>query len=75
MQLVIKPEQFDVIVDDESVRRYFCRNEAAGLIGGLGLAPGANIGAHARHLRAGCTARRPTSGEGSPDPSPDAPAR
>ena len=46
MQLVIKPEQFDVIVTT-NLFGDILSDEAAGLIGGLGLAPGANIGTHA----------------------------
>src|SRR5437899_11180726 len=46
MQLVIKPEQFDVIVTTNLVGDILS-DEAAGLVGGLGLAPGANIGTHA----------------------------
>ncbi|MGH7673109.1 MAG: isocitrate/isopropylmalate family dehydrogenase, partial [Gemmatimonadales bacterium] len=46
MQLVIKPEQFDVIVTT-NLFGDILSDEAAGLVGGLGLAPGANIGAHA----------------------------
>ena len=45
MQLVIKPEQFDVIVTT-NLFGDILSDEAAGLIGGLGLAPGANIGTH-----------------------------
>ena len=43
MQLVMRPEQFDVIV----TTNLFCdiiSDLCAGLVGGLGLAPGANIG-------------------------------
>ena len=46
MQLVINPEQFDVIVTT-NLFGDILSDEAAGLIGGLGLAPGANIGTHA----------------------------
>jgi len=46
MQLVLKPEQFDVIVTT-NLFGDILSDEAAGLIGGLGLAPGANIGTHA----------------------------
>ena len=46
MQLVIKPEQFDVIVTT-NLFGDILSDEAAGLVGGLGLAPGANIGSHA----------------------------
>ncbi|MCS6873481.1 MAG: isocitrate dehydrogenase (NAD(+)) [Pyrinomonadaceae bacterium] len=43
MQLVMKPEQFDVIVM-ENLYGDIVSDLCAGLIGGLGLAPGANIG-------------------------------
>ena len=46
MQLVIKPEQFAVIVTT-NLFGDILSDEAAGLIDGLGLAPGANIGTHA----------------------------
>src|SRR5947208_16607017 len=42
----MKPEQFDVIVTT-NLFGDILSDEAAGLIGGLGLAPGANIGTHA----------------------------
>jgi isocitrate dehydrogenase (NAD+) len=43
MQLVMKPEQFDVMVL-ENLYGDIVSDLCAGLIGGLGLAPGANIG-------------------------------
>lgn len=43
MQLVMRPEQFDVMVL-ENLYGDIVSDLAAGLIGGLGLAPGANIG-------------------------------
>ncbi len=43
MQLVLDPYQFDVIVT-ENMFGDILSDEVAGLIGGLGLAPGANIG-------------------------------
>src|SRR5512145_878959 len=46
MQLVMKPEQFDVIVTT-NLFGDILSDEAAGLVGGLGLAPGANVGTHA----------------------------
>jgi len=46
MQMVIKPEQFDVIVTT-NLFGDILSDLASGLIGGLGLAPGANIGADA----------------------------
>lgn len=46
MQLVMKPEQFDVIVTT-NLFGDILSDLCAGLVGGLGLAPGANIGAEA----------------------------
>lgn len=43
MQLVMKPSQFDVIVT-ENLYGDILSDLAAGLVGGLGLVPGANIG-------------------------------
>lgn len=43
MQLVINPHQFDVVVT-ENLYGDILSDEMAGLIGGLGLVPGANIG-------------------------------
>jgi len=43
MQLVMRPEQFDVLVA-ENLYGDILSDLCAGLIGGLGLAPGANIG-------------------------------
>jgi isocitrate dehydrogenase (NAD+) len=43
MQLVIRPEQFDVVVTTNMFGDILS-DLAAGLVGGLGLAPGANIG-------------------------------
>ena len=46
MQLVMRPEQFDVIVTT-NLFGDIVSDLCAGLVGGLGLAPGANIGANA----------------------------
>ena len=46
MQLVTRPEQFDVLVT-ENLYGDIVSDLCAGLVGGLGLAPGANIGEHA----------------------------
>ena len=43
MQLVLNPWQFDVIVTTNLFGDILC-DEIAGLVGGLGMAPGANIG-------------------------------
>jgi isocitrate/isopropylmalate dehydrogenase len=45
MQLVTKPEQFDVLVT-ENLYGDIVSDLCAGLVGGLGIAPGANIGAN-----------------------------
>lgn len=46
MQMVIKPEQFDVIVTT-NLFGDILSDLASGLVGGLGLAPGANLGSNA----------------------------
>jgi isocitrate dehydrogenase (NAD+) len=46
MQLVLKPEQFDVLVTTNMFGDILS-DEIAGLVGGLGLAPGGNIGTKA----------------------------
>src|SRR5947207_14780094 len=46
MQLVQKPEQYDVLVLP-NLYGDIVSDLAAGLVGGLGVAPGANIGEHA----------------------------
>jgi isocitrate dehydrogenase (NAD+) len=46
MQLVMKPEQFDIIVTT-NLFGDIISDLCAGLVGGLGLAPGANIGTDA----------------------------
>ncbi|WP_347358132.1 isocitrate/isopropylmalate family dehydrogenase [Bdellovibrio sp.] len=45
MQLVMKPQQFDVIVT-ENLYGDILSDICAGLVGGLGIVPGANIGAN-----------------------------
>ena len=46
MQLVMRPEQFDVMVTTNMFGDILS-DEVSGLVGGLGLAPGANIGTRA----------------------------
>jgi isocitrate dehydrogenase (NAD+) len=46
MQLVLDPWQFDIIVTT-NLFGDILSDEAAGLVGGLGLAPGGNVGTHA----------------------------
>ncbi len=50
MQLVMKPEQFDVIVTT-NLFGDIISDLCAGLVGGLGMAPGANIGTEAGYFR------------------------
>src|SRR5438045_3255961 len=52
MQLVQKPEQYDVLVLP-NLYGDIVSDLAAGLVGGLGVAPGANIGEHAAALEPG----------------------
>src|SRR6267143_1669594 len=68
MQLVIKPEQFDVIVTT-NLFGDILSDEAAGLVGGLGLAPGANIGTHAAIFEAVHGAAPDIAGKGIANPS------
>src|SRR5437899_9833450 len=68
MQLVIKPEQFDVIVTTNLVGDILS-DEAAGLVGGLGLAPGANIGPHAAIFEPVHGSAPDIAGKGSANPS------
>ena len=51
-QLVSRPEEYDVIVLPEPLRRHRVSDLGAGMIGGLGLAPGANIGTEAAMFEA-----------------------
>ncbi|MEM1081182.1 MAG: isocitrate dehydrogenase [Pseudomonadota bacterium] len=51
MQLVMNPERFDVMVTT-NLFGDIISDLCAGLVGGLGLAPGANIGAHAAMFEA-----------------------
>jgi len=46
MQLVLRPQQFDVMVTS-NLFGDILSDESAGLVGGLGVAPGANIGTRA----------------------------
>jgi isocitrate dehydrogenase (NAD+) len=58
MQLVLRPEQFDVLLMP-NLYGDIVSDLAAGLVGGLGIVPGANIGESARFLKP-CTAARRT---------------
>lgn len=68
MQLVIKPEQFDVIVTT-NLFGDILSDEASGLVGGLGLAPGANIGSHAAIFEAVHGSAPDIAGQGVANPS------
>lgn len=68
MQLVIKPEQFDVIVTT-NLFGDILSDLISGLVGGLGLAPGANIGAHAAIFEAVHGTAPDIAGQGIANPS------
>ena len=68
MQLVIKPEQFDVIVTT-NLFGDILSDEASGLVGGLGLAPGANIGSKAAIFEAVHGSAPDIAGQGIANPS------
>ena len=59
MQLVIQPEKFDVLLLP-NLYGDIVSDLGAGLVGGLGVVPGANMGETARSSKP-CTAARPTS--------------
>lgn len=68
MQLVIKPEQFDVIVTT-NLFGDILSDLVSGLVGGLGLAPGANIGKHAAIFEAVHGTAPDIAGQGIANPS------
>ncbi|MEP7326788.1 MAG: isocitrate/isopropylmalate dehydrogenase family protein [Gemmatimonadota bacterium] len=68
MQLVMKPEQFDVIVTTNMFGDILS-DEVSGLVGGLGLAPGANIGTHAAIFEAVHGSAPDIAGKGIANPS------
>jgi isocitrate dehydrogenase (NAD+) len=68
MQLVIRPEQFDVIVTT-NLFGDILSDEASGLVGGLGLAPGANIGTRAAIFEAVHGSAPDIAGQGIANPS------
>jgi isocitrate dehydrogenase (NAD+) len=68
MQLVIKPEQFDIIVTTNMFGDILS-DEVSGLVGGLGLAPGANIGAHASIFEAVHGSAPDIAGKGIANPA------
>jgi isocitrate dehydrogenase (NAD+) len=68
MQLVLKPEQFDVIVTT-NLFGDILSDEIAGLVGGLGLAPGGNIGAAAAIFEAVHGSAPDIAGQGIANPA------
>ena len=68
MQLVINPAQFDVLVTT-NLFGDILSDEASGLVGGLGLAPGANIGEHAAIFEAVHGSAPDIAGKGIANPS------
>lgn len=68
MQLVLDPYQFDVIVT-ENMFGDILSDEVAGLVGGLGFAPGANIGERAAIFEAVHGSAPDIAGEGIANPS------
>ena len=67
MQLVMKPEQFDIIVTT-NLFGDIISDLCAGLVGGLGLAPGANIGADAAIFEAVHGSAPDIAGQGIANP-------
>ena len=68
MQLVLNPQQFDVIVTT-NLFGDILSDEAAGLVGGLGLAPGANIGTTAAIFEAVHGSAPDIAGQGIANPT------
>jgi len=68
MQLVMKPETFDVIVTTNMFGDILS-DLISGLVGGLGLAPGANIGKHAAIFEAVHGTAPDIAGQGVANPS------
>ena len=68
MQLVLRPEQFDVIVTT-NLFGDILSDEISGLVGGLGLAPGGNIGAQAAIFEAVHGSAPDIAGQGIANPS------
>ncbi|MEE8477801.1 MAG: isocitrate/isopropylmalate family dehydrogenase [Gemmatimonadales bacterium] len=68
MQMVLRPEQFDVIVTTNMFGDILS-DLAAGLVGGLGLAPGANIGADAAIFEAVHGSAPDIAGQGVANPA------
>ena len=68
MQMVIRPEQFDVMVTTNMFGDILS-DEVSGLVGGLGLAPGANIGMKAAIFEAVHGSAPDIAGKGVANPS------
>jgi isocitrate dehydrogenase (NAD+) len=68
MQLVMKPEQFDVIVTTNMFGDILS-DQMAGLVGGLGLAPSANIGSRAAIFEAVHGTAPDLAGQGKANPA------
>ena len=68
MHLVLRPEMFDVIVTT-NLFGDILSDEISGLVGGLGLAPGANIGEHAAIFEAVHGTAPDIAGQGVANPS------
>jgi isocitrate dehydrogenase (NAD+) len=68
MQLVMRPEQFDVMVTTNMFGDILS-DEVSGLVGGLGLAPGANIGTKAAIFEAVHGSAPDSAGQGVANPS------
>lgn len=68
MQLVMRPEQFDVMVTTNMFGDILS-DEVSGLVGGLGLAPGANIGTKAAIFEAVHGSAPDIAGRGVANPS------
>ena len=68
MQLVMRPEQFDIVVM-ENLYGDIVSDLCAGLIGGLGLAPGANIGEEAATFEAVHGSAPDIAGQGIANPT------
>ena len=68
MQLVMRPEQFDMIVTTNMFGDILS-DEISGLVGGLGLAPGANVGTSAAIFEAVHGSAPDIAGKGVANPS------
>lgn len=68
MQLVLRPQQFDVLVTS-NLFGDILSDESAGLVGGLGMAPGANIGAGAAVFEAVHGSAPDIAGQGIANPA------